>query len=252
MKPNPYYQNDKEKVELMKQRDAFAWDDPPPEKYIVVVAGQPGDGKTHLLCTMSEIGQVYVLDSEYRAHLVAKKFQNIKIRRVTNYQEMVVAVKYILKYCEPGTIVFDSGSDVQQFAELEYLTRTGKQEVGMPYNWGEVYWLCNAIIEDIRRDGRFHLALSARVKEEYINDKSTGRLIPKLYSNLPYKADVSLQFGKNRVPFLLKNGFTGDVSIPLTRDMTLPQIISKLSDGTIAAELPKTTRTNSAQLKIAS
>jgi hypothetical protein len=232
MKPNPFYQNERERLELQRLRDSFTWDEPPPETYIIVVAGQPGDGKTHLLCTMNELGPVYLLDSEYRAHLVSRKFSNVKVRRVSCYRDLVVAVKYILKNCEPGSIVLDSGSDLQQFAEVEYLERTGKEQVGMPYNWGEVYWLCNALIDEIKKDGRFHLALSARLKEEYMNEKATGKLIPRLYSNLPYKADLALQFGKNRIPHLLKNGFTGDTSVPLTREMTLPEII-KLSSGAV-------------------
>jgi hypothetical protein len=228
-RPNPYYTNDKEARDLVKLRNDFVFDTTPvSSKFIVVISGAPGDGKTHLACTMNSEGPVYILDSEYRAHHVIKKFQDVYVKTVTGYREIVVAVKHILKEKKTGTIVLDSGSDFQQFAETEYLNRTGKTEVGMPYNWGEVYWLLNSLIDDIKFSDRFHLVFTARLAEEYVNDKGTGRMLPKIYKNIPYKADVSVIFSK-RIPAFLKT-IHGNLDVKLARTMTLPDMLKLAQD----------------------
>jgi len=232
-KPNPFYQNDNERQELMAKRDSFTFGSPDvPSKFVALIAGKEGSGKTHLACTMSETEPVYLIDTEYRAQVVARKFKNVKFAVVKSFTELVIAVKHILKHQPPGTIILDSGTDLQTFAEIEYLERSEKEKVGMPWNWAEVWRLCNAVIDDIKSSQRFNLVVTARVKEEYANEKATGRIIPRIYGTLPYKADVVIQYSsdKERVPVLTKNGYTDNLSIKLNRTITLPQILKKLSE----------------------
>ena len=234
-KPSPFYRNEKEKQELVQLRDTFKFSDPEEtSKLVILISGREGSGKTHLACTMSQWGPVYLIDTEYRAQIVTRKFKGVKFATAKNFMGMVVAVKAILKHQPPGTIIIDSGSDLQAFAEIEYLERSEKERVGLPYNWSEVWRLCNAIIDDIKFSRRFNLVLTARVKEEYLNEKPTGQVVPRIYSALPYKADVTLQFtgDKERKLLVTKNGFTGDISIPISRIETLPSIVDKLSSGT--------------------
>jgi len=231
-KPSPFYKNDKERQLLIQERDAFRFDDSPPDcKLVLLLAGREGAGKTHLACTMSELGPVYLIDTEYRAQIVTRKFRNVKVAVAKNFMEMVVVVKHILKHQAPGTIVIDSGSDLQTFAEIEYLERTEKEKVGMPWNWAEVWRLCNALIDDIKFSRNFHLVVTARMKEEYLNDKPTGQMVPRIYSTLPYKADMvfNVSAGKERKVLVTKNGFTGELGAVLTGDQNLPVIISRLS-----------------------
>jgi len=128
MKPSPYYKNEKERQELSALREAFRFSEPEPmPKLVVLIAGREGSGKTHLACTMNELGPVYLIDTEYRAQIVTRKFTGVKFAVVKSFLEMVVAVQYVLKAEEPGTIVLDSGSDLQTFAEIAYLERTEKE-----------------------------------------------------------------------------------------------------------------------------
>lgn len=231
-KPNPFYKNDKERQELTTQRDAFKFSDPEDtSKLVVLIAGKEGSGKTHLACTMSELAHVYLLDTEYRAQIVTRKFRNIKVALVRNFSEMVIAIKHIIKYQPEGTIIIDSGSDLQTFAEIEYLDRTKMEKVYPTFNWADVWGMCNAIIDEIKFSKKFNLVITTRVKEEYVGDKPTGSIVPRVYSTLPYKADIVLQYSqdKERKLNLNKNGFTGDLSPVIQREETLPQIISKLS-----------------------
>ena len=236
MKPNPFYKDEKERLELMLKRDAFTFSQPDTQpKLAVLIAGREGSGKTHLACTMNELGPVYVIDTEYRAQIVTRKFKNIRFTLVRSFTEMVIAVKHILKHQPPGTIVIDSGSDLQTFAEIAYLDRTKLEKVYPVFNWADVWGMCNAVIDEIRFSQNFHLVVTARVKEEYLNDRATGNIIPRIYSTLPYKADVVLQFAlqeKQRQLLVTKNGFVGNLSQTLQGINSLPTIIKQLSDGT--------------------
>jgi hypothetical protein len=214
-KPNPFYTNEKEKQELIERRDTFTFDSPDAHnKLVVLIAGKEGSGKTHLACTISEHEPVYLIDTEYRGGIVAKKFKNTKLATVKNYTDLVVAVKHILMHQPPGTIVIDSASDLQVFAEIEYLERTKKESIYPIFNWADVWALCNAVIDDIKFSKKFNLVLTTRVKEEYIGDKPTGKIVPRIYSTLPYKSDVVMQFenDKERTVCVTKNGFTGQGS----------------------------------------
>jgi hypothetical protein len=210
-KTSPYFDTEAEKQELLARRDAFkfsTFEDSP--KLVVLVAGREGSGKTHLALTMSENEPVYLLDTEYRGQIVARKFKaNVRFAVVKNFIDLVVAVKHILKHQQPGTIVIDSGSDLQTFAEIAYLERTKMEKVYPIFNWSEVWGMCNALIDDIKFSQKFNLVVTARVKEEYAGDKPTGQIVPRIYSTLPYKADVVLQFGndKERKLHVMKNGF---------------------------------------------
>jgi hypothetical protein len=241
MTMNPLYRTEKDRQEILTRRDAFRFADPEvPPKLVALIAGREGCGKTHLACTMSETGPVYLIDTEYRAQIVARKFKGVRFAPARNFMEMVVAVKHVLKHQEPGTIVLDSGSDLQTFAEIEYLERTEKEKVGMPWNWAEVWRLCNALIDEVKFSQKFNLVITSRVKEEYVNEKATGRIIPRIYSTLPYKADVVLQFTGEKVASLTvtKNGFTGDLNVPIARTDTLPAIIQRLSQSVQSGSTP--------------
>jgi len=232
MKPNPYFSNDQEKANLLARRDAFKFTEPELlPKLVVLIAGREGTGKTHLACTMTALGPVYLIDTEYRAQIVTRKFKDVKLAVVKNFMEIAVAVKHILKHQSPGTIVLDSGSDLQTFAEIEYLERTEKTAVGMPWNWAEVWRLCNAVIDDIKASQLFNLVVTARLKEQFVKEQATGLMVPRIYSTLPYKADLVLQFGiaKPRTLLVTKNGFSGDTVPDDLAKFTLPEIIKQLS-----------------------
>jgi hypothetical protein len=243
-KPSPFYKDEKERQLLIQERDAFKFEESPPDgKLVVLVAGKEGSGKTHLACTMAELGPAYLIDTEYRAQIVTRKFKNVKVAVAKSFMEMVVIVKHILKHQPPGTIIIDSGSDLQTFAEIEYLERSEKEKVGMPWNWAEVWRLCNAIIDDIKFSRKFNLVVTARMKEEYLNDKPTGQMIPRIYSTLPYKADVVLNVtaGKERRITVTKNGFSGELNPSVGRESSLPQLIARLSRAD-AMQVPTTLR----------
>jgi len=241
-KPNPFYKNDRERDEIAVKRDTFKFSDPnDPAQLIVLIAGREGSGKTHLACTMSELAPVYLIDTEYRAQIVTRKFRNVKFALVKNFTELVIAVSHIIKHQPPGTIVIDSGSDLQTFSEIEYLDRTKMEKVYPVFNWSDVWGMCNALIDEIKFSRKFNLVITSRVKEEYVGDRPTGQIVPRIYSTLPYKSDVVLQYSndKERKLLVTKNGFTGDLTAQVNRSETLPQIIHRLSQSASSTPLKK-------------
>lgn len=233
MKPT-LNQNIREREEIEQRLKSFSFSNPEPiPKLIILLSGKEGSGKTHLACTMNEFGPVYLIDTEYRAQMVTQKFNNVRFTVVKNYNELVTAVKFIVKNHNSGTIVIDSGSDIQTFAEIEYLERTQKDKVYPIWNWSEVWKLCNSVVDEIKFSQKFNLVITSRLKDEYVGDKTTGNQIPRIYSVLPYKADIALQFTMEREQKLIvtKNGFSRDKYSPLLPSLTLPQIIKTLSSS---------------------
>lgn len=232
MKQSPFYKDEKERLELESKLSSFSFSNPEPmPKLLVLVSGKEGSGKTHLSSTMNELGPVYLIDTEYRAQMVTQKFNNIKLALAKNYQELIIAVKHILNTQAGGTIVLDSGSDLQTFAEIEYLERTQKDKVYPVWNWSEVWKLCNSIIDEIKFSQKFHLVITSRMKDEYKGDRATGNQVPRIYSVLPYKADIALQFTSDKEQKLIvtKNGFSKDKFTALPTTLTLPQIIKSIT-----------------------
>lgn len=243
-KPNPYFTTEKEREELNRLSASFSFTEP--EEYpktVVLIAGKEGSGKTHLACTMAEREPVYLIDTEYRAQIVTKKFKNVKFATAKNYKELIVAVKHILAHQPSGTIVIDSASDLQTFAEIEYLERTKKESVYPIFNWADVWVLCNAVIDDIKFSGRFNLVLTARVKEEYVGDKPTGKILPRVYSALPYKSDIIIQFSNDSKPLFVKNGYTGNIHKEITSKQGLLSILDIAADR-MPASAPSEQLTN--------
>lgn len=232
VKTSPYYASEDERKAMSAGITAFSFDDiPEVTNKLIVIAGPEGTGKTHLACTMNEVNPVYVIDTEYRAVAVTKKFQSgkfpVKHKVCSDYQSLVVAAKAVLRNSMPGTIVIDSGSDLQTFAEIYYLKRTKMDKVYPVFNWSEVWTLCNTLIDDIKFSP-FNLVVTARVKEEYTADKATGRIIPRLYSTLPYKADLGIQFTKLSEPgFIWKPQPLDGKPKMYDRKLSLPQFLNQ-------------------------
>jgi hypothetical protein len=195
----------------------------------ILLSGVPKVGKTHFACTMSEITPTYLLDTEYKGGTVVRKFDSTKLKYkiIRNYLEMVAAVKYITSACPKGCIIIDSGTDLQTFAEEDYLFENKKTDVGMPWNWADVWSKCNAVIKDIKASG-FDLILTTRMKEEFKNNVSTGVAVPRIYSNAPYLADLAIEWDEQKKPWLKLNALERTSAPVLMDATTLPELLALL------------------------
>ena len=192
--------------------------------YSVLVAGKEGQGKSHLACSIASSGKpVYMLDTEHKGHIVANKF-GINYARISTYLDLKVAILAIMAKNEPGWIIIDSGSDIQQWAEEDYLELTKQEKVYPLFNWAEVFGRIDVLNNRMKQKG-FNFIYTARMKAEYVNDKTTGSDIPHIYKRLPYMVDMVLQIHNDEL-YITKNGFTKGVK-KKPEDILLGQKVDK-------------------------
>ena len=85
-----YANTSKEKEQLTNALNSFEFQIPENVKDnpLIVLSGEQGTHKTHLACTMSEIMPTYLLDTEHRGHIVARKFpKNLYYKHVYRCQK---------------------------------------------------------------------------------------------------------------------------------------------------------------------
>jgi hypothetical protein len=237
----PFYKDDDEKAELIAMRDAFTWDAPAPENRTIMLAGMPGEGKTHLLCSLAaepkKYGPVYLFDTEYRAHIVANKFnaefkeKRIHVALIRNYSELVAGIKSLAKMVKekklalPFVVGIDSGTDVEKFAELKYCIDNDKETVGMPIQWPKMYAYCYAVIDELKYLGAT-VVYTTKVKDVFLKDQRTGKVTPRVFKDMPYRADIMIEFdNETHLPVITKTGFQQTQRIELTERLMLPRII---------------------------
>ena len=235
-----YASSTEEKKQLSAALESFEFQKPDAIKDnpLIVISGEQGTHKTHLACTMSELMPTYLLDTEHRGHIVARKFpKGLYYKQVSNYTDIVVATHAIFRVAkEPSTIIIDSGSDFQQYAETRYKEVAKLEKIWPQYLWAMIWNMCDTLLYDIRESGHT-LILTTRVKDEYIGDKPTGKKVPRIYNRVPYNADIMLEMtGNPKKPIqVTKNGYFADNTMEFTKEITLPHIIEKVK----SIEIPK-------------
>jgi hypothetical protein len=227
--------------EMIVFRDNFKFDDGNAEhNFFILVSAPPKKGKTHFACTVSELMPTYLLDTEYKGGTVAKKFQNgnLKYKIIRNFVEMAAAVRVITTSYPKGCIILDSGSDLQTFAEELYLIEQGKDSVGLPRNWADVFSKCNEIIKAIKSAG-FDLILTTRVKEQWKNNAATGLMVPRIWDNASYLADVAIEWDAESKPWVKLNALRKQGEpIPMTAT-SVGELLSQLKEQTVVTPIVK-------------
>lgn len=205
----------------------------------ILLIGQEGSGKTHFSLTMCEAGPVYFIDTEYKGQYVINKFKkqgrnNILYAQAKNYIELYGTIKGIIKKYPPGTVVIDSGSDYQKYAEQRVLAEVGIEKIFPIPVWGLVWQKCDVPIESLNKGG-FNVVLTCRMKDEYIGDRSTGKLVPRIYDKLLYSSLVRVRCYQDKKKSLKltefgKPGLSVSEEYNFELTTTLPQLIKDLEE----------------------
>ena len=181
----------------------------------LVVGAEPGLGKTHLGLTFP--GPVVVLDTEFRADEVLRKFRNIEKywKKIERWDDVRQAVgRAMQRHAKtPGTFVFDSGSDLNLLAEAEVLEEiaAADKKAHKTLHWGPVNKRFKGLFGHLR-DRRWHAVFTARLKDEWKGEDRTGTrtLGGFVTDKLIYHADFALILERDkdgkRIGRVLKNG----------------------------------------------
>lgn len=166
------------------------------EPIVVAIASKQGMGKTHFSNTFPN---PVIGDTEDRAQIVMKKFGN-KYRKSTHDMNTIrQTISMMAQKLAPDkkdrakwTYVIDSGTDIQQFAETEYLIEAKKDRVYPTVLWAKVYNKIDKVFTNIRKLG-FNMVVTQQMKEEYVDGNATGVFLPAGYKKIPYRVDVHIQ-----------------------------------------------------------
>lgn len=249
----PWWGNPAVKALYKEAVDNFEWEKPREVRpFTILLWGPQGIGKTHQLVSLASVMKVYMFDSENRGDTVVKKFLTkypgqIFWKRVHNIRELGAGIIHTLKNQEPGLILIDSATDLQPWAEEDWLREPTKDGTTRESVYPEVAWFdvwrridYNLNLVD---QSEFALGCTGRTKDEYKSNKRTGIKIFDGYKKLPFKVDVEIQMTPTNF-IVMKNGFYrsvlgGVLAIPrqtLAEDGTmnmlmLPELIEGLQQG---------------------
>ena len=197
---------------MASEKQPVQWDkipeDPTREPFILLVEGEAGVGKTHLGLTFPE--PIFILDTENRAEKVAAKFRRGKEvyhRRCMTFDDIRQTVTQLIfgKFLS-GTVMIDSGSDLQSYAETEFLKENRKEKVWPQVLWGEVHAKTDNLLAILREKG-FYCVVTGRLKDEYIDDGvRTGNLKLEGYKKMPHRADIYMRLTYAGKAEIIKNG----------------------------------------------
>jgi hypothetical protein len=232
--PSPYYRTKEELEALTKLRDSFGdrFAAPPPRNITVVIVGTEGQGKTHLTCSIAgdEYGPLYLGDSEHRAQIVVDKFQEmgrpVQRATLTTYQETVAFVSWAKQNVKrPAVIGLDSGTDIDKFAEEQYLIHEDKEVVGKPINHPRMQRYIFKLLDDLKFSG-FTVVMTAKMKDEYVGENRTGKKLPRIFRDIPYRADLVIEIQGGKC-FITKSGWTQKQLAEIPQSITtLPDMIA--------------------------
>jgi len=236
-------------TEMIQQR-TFMWDEIPEsvvfKPWVCLIEGMPGVGKSHLSLSFPE--PIFQLDTENRGEVVASKFAGTKAvyrKKCQGLADIRTAIKEGIFYkFTTGTIVIDSASDLQKYAEAEWLYENQKKKVFPQVLWSDVFQKIDNLVAAIRNRG-YYLVLTARLKDEYVgegdNRTRTGSLVMEGYKRLPYLSDIHLRLTGGGEAQVLKNGFriTAAERVHPMTNISFDSIMEELIGGIVAEELEK-------------
>lgn len=163
--------------------------------FVSVIADQ-GMGKTHLLNTFPN---PTVCDTEGRAHIVMRKFNNKKRKVIETFDDIRQTVLYALDHDKPGsTIGVDSASDLRSLAEIEYLKETGKEKVYPEVCWAQVDIKPKNMLKLLRSEG-WNVVLTQRTRDVYKDGEITGESQAEGWKRIQFLCDLTLWLQKGLV-----------------------------------------------------
>ncbi len=170
------------------------------------ICGREGTGKSHFARTFPgdfiwvetppEFGKASKLLRKFK--YVYKDTSNVDLKQAHTFHDIRLCVEDALRRPEIQTIVIDSGSDLRMMAGKEWMMEESKRKnkviraVHPPTQWQYPNAKIDALISSIKEAEKY-LVVTNRMKDEYINDNSTGKKIRKGHDPLTYNLHFTLE-----------------------------------------------------------
>ena len=187
------------------QTSSFIWDTNPNRIIAVEIVSLPELGKTFICANaMSEHdsdGKVTkchsaVGDTENKAWIEMDKVGNKHLKVINNMQDFRNFVDYCLKDDGIRVVCIDSGTDLRQMAEDEFLHDDMEDKIKRVYPlvlYGRVFSKIDSQVAKLNKGGK-NVIFTGRVKDEYEQQGEdgvrTGNLIRDSYKKLPYALPI--------------------------------------------------------------
>lgn len=161
----------------------FSWSVPPTEKiFSCEVIGEPEIGKTWVAADFPDSA---LADTENKAWPVMQQKANPHWKLVRTMEELRQFVFRCVSDPSIKSVVIDSGTDMADLAEEEFLHENNMKRVFPIVLYARVYAKIDALLEKIIDSGKY-CVVTSRLKKEYVADVETGRLTRDSYKKIPY------------------------------------------------------------------
>lgn len=171
-------------------------------RLVVNLYGPEKSGKTHLALTAP--GPIYYIIFDPNGEEIAKKMvrdygreifvTRMQVQRNANqtvwqaeWKSFTDAVDEALK-SRTGTLVIDTGTEMY---ELKRLAAFGRES-----NVQHLYAPLNRDIRNIFKSvyaSNLNLIILHKMRDEYVNDKKTGRREPSMWGNMPFEVQANIE-----------------------------------------------------------
>lgn len=156
----------------------------------IEIAGEPDYGKSH---TARTFPNPLFLDTEGKSWIVLQKFSEpAPWKRVKNFNDIRQGIRYGIDNSDIDTIVIDSGSDIRDLAQKEWLDEAGKDRVFPLVLWGEIYAKIDTLVRDVKDSGK-NFVTTSRLKDQFLGDQRTGRRIRDSYKKFPWTLSMGVE-----------------------------------------------------------
>ena len=197
--------------------------------------GESEKGKTHCGQSFPNVATCDTV-SQGDVWLIAQKFGNKMVMRAQTFEDIRRFIKYCVKNVKIQSIVIDSGADLVEMAETEWLKEKNRKAVFVPgeggFQWAEVYDKVDSLIQKVKMADKY-LIITSQMKDEWVaqagknENVKTGNRIRDGYKKLSWGLSVRVQLVNGITDSEGKTYFEGRVFGKVVKNRFLPKRVQK-------------------------
>jgi len=161
---------------------------------LVEVIGESESGKTHFSCTAPRPFLVDTTVKQEALPIIRKLHSDWEKRYVSVriWEELEAAIERAVQSIDVATVILDTSMDLADLAASHWLKEKKKEAVWPITQWKHVRDKIDMLINKVTAQSGRNMVLTAGFKDEWVQDKRTGKRIRDGYIRLPQQADIRL------------------------------------------------------------